>query len=321
MSQILELRIWKKINSKTLESKIQLFWFKRIQKNEFYFYEEKDFLSLWFIHLTINYEENRTIISTHSSWLRYFYDIEQQNNIIRQLKKIYGWYLYNDWEKWVYIKWWEHTKLNVLERSCGLAYHKYYWLLMRALGISQNLKETANEDLWYITKMMPENNISLLNIPFLVSWLEDFLKTFFIRYVNYSKSYSKNKEIKIDRKLSLDELEKVYNNEITIWDLISEKYNFQNLNSVISAYREYCDLDFNNVLNKKRKIKSWKFYNLYNELKHVIYIRHKIIHEAEYIFISKAKILDYIYIFFLIWEEIVNYYEKKYNYRLDLNKI
>ncbi len=321
MSQKLELRILKKINIKTLEKKIKEFWFKKVEKNTFFYFEKKDFLSLWWIHLDFQLLEDRTIISTYSSGLRYKYDIDIQNGIIRKLKSIYGGHIYNDWSNGTYIKWWD-INLLIVERACWLSYHKYYELLMRALLIAWNLNsEKSNKDLGYISKMMPENNITLLIIPFLVSWFEDFLKTFFIRYFNYSNNYKNKLKWKIDRKLNLEELDNLYNQKISIWDIVSRKFNFQNLSSIIEAYRDYCDLDFKKIINKRRKLNSGKFYNLYDTLSRIIEIRHKLIHEAEYIFIWKDKIEDYIDVFLKIWEEIVKYYKNKYWYKFDLNEI
>lgn len=321
MSQTLELRIKEKISKYKLCKEIDRLWYKKNGPNEYFYYEEKDFKSLWAIRLSYTIWDWKTFITTTSGWLRYFWDIEKQNDTIRQLKKTFWGYLYNDWTEWTYIQWWEKTKLKTIERACWLSYHKFYTWMCRAIVIKWAIKWDMKEYMPWISEYFPDWNIALMTIPFLVSITEDFLKTFLSRYIEYSKSYIKLGDKKIDRKFKISEIEDIYAQKKSVWELISNQYNFQNLKSINEAYTTYWNLNIFTILNKKKKLKSGKYYNLLTVLTDVISKRHRIIHEAEFIHVTKDELSDYIEVFFLVWKEITNYYNKEYWYKFDLNVV
>ncbi|MDD3144754.1 MAG: hypothetical protein PHV23_01440 [Candidatus Gracilibacteria bacterium] len=318
MSLTIDLIIKKKISYNLLVKTIKDFGFRKNGRETYFFYEEKDFLSFSSIELYIHFSDNNTEIHTRTSGLRYSYDIEKQKEIIKILKNKFGGYIKNDWP----LNSWKDVNYSAIERACGLSYHKFQMSKMRVLRMIHGLKDDIDDEeyFYFISLMDPSSNYINLIIPFLISSLEDFLKTFFIRYLNYSKISKLDNENKIDKRLSYNELIKISNGDLTLGELISEKYNFQNIKNINEAYKEFTGYKFTDIINKKRKVESGKFYNLKNELNRIIELRHTIIHEAEYIHITKKELIDIYDVVFKCGEEFVKYIEEKENIKLDLNK-
>ncbi len=246
------------------------------------------------------------------------FDIDYQNETLRKLKKKFWWYVLDpDSKTYGYITWHDDVVLKPIERACWLAYHHYYGWIMKTYIITTSL--TIEEYMPYFSQSSVDENIANLIIPSFVSIFEDFMKTFFTRYLTYDVSHM-NKERKIDKKLSFEEIEKIQKWEISISHIIADSINFQNLEGLNKAYRDYIWIELHKKMNINIKCKSWNQLNLYSELDKIIKKRHRIIHKAEFIYINKKELLDYIDVFDKIWNVFIDYFFTQRGFRFDLNK-
>lgn len=313
MSQTLELRIPnKKIPHKNLVEILLFLGYKQWQsKNDYIFYEQTDFLSFGAIHLSIQLYKNGIKIRTDSGGLRNKFDIDKQNETIRTLKKQFWGYVYNDWTPWTYIQWWENKDYTQLERACGLAYHKFQLNCMRAMVIGNDAGISmwdADMPLIYL-QMTKEWNYWNLIIPFLISITEDFLKTFFVRYLQYSQDLNIDKSEKIEKHFTVWEIIQIANKEKNFSEIIASRYNFQNISDIKKAYKQYLKLNL-----------EWIWKDNITLLQEIIEKRHKIIHEAEFYILTKEQIWTYTECIRSIWKALIEFIEKWDWIRLDFNQ-
>lgn len=312
MSQILELRIpGKKILNKKIEDILLNLWYSLASQGEYVFYEKTDFLSFGAIRLSIHDYKKWRKITSSSGGLRNKFDIDKQNETIRVLKKSFWGYIYNDWSSWTYIQWWEDSDYTTLERACGLAYHKFNFNYIRALTMINEVGlEEGDKDMpLFLMQTRPSWNFWNLVVPFLVSITEDFLKTFFTRYIQYSAKELLNKQEKIEKYFNIWELLKISEKEMKISEIISSRYNFQNISDIKKAYKVYLKINIEWIWGENLSI-----------LEEIIERRHKIIHEAEFYILTKTEIQKYTECIKNIWESLINFLEQRDKIRLDLDK-
>ncbi len=310
MSQILELRIPEKnILNKKIEDILVNLWYRLNSQGGYIFYEETDFLSFGAIRISIcDYKQWKKITSS-SGGLRNKFDIDKQNETIRALKKKFWWYIYNDWRNWAYISWWEDNNYTIIERSCGLAYHKFKFNYIRARSMATGIEDLDENIPLVMLQIVPSSNFWNLIVPFLVSMVEDFLKTFFTRYLEYSEKINLYNWEKIEKHFSIWELTKISKREMIISEIIASRYNFQNIPDIKKAYKNYLKINI-----------EWIWKDNIWVLEEIIQKRHMIIHEAEFYLLTKEQIWKYIECIHLIWESLVTFIEKQDQIRLDLDK-
>lgn len=114
-----------------------------------------------------------------------------------------------------------------------------------------------------------------------VTALEVFLRDLFVILINENKKI-KHRFLSGTRKINLQMLEDYKKGSITLGEIIAREYNFQNLDSIQSAYKEL-GLDFYKLLMKHGKVKfRTKRGNRVELLKGLLEIRHKIIHDGKF---------------------------------------
>jgi len=219
------------------------------------------------------------------------YDREKQNTVIKNAKKLFGGYFYNDSQgKNRYIKIDKAEYLSPAETGIFQVYERVKSQISKLKGAIDEYKES---DLWNlaegthkdIVQQVNENrpSLALYNslLPFLVSVLEHYFKELFTVLIEFDKSaYAKIQELKLKELREFHTIENIYNikNKVDkIEALIAKSFNFQNIEMVNQTFKKYLDVDIKKILKVRKRVLG-KTFVIYDELAELIQRRHWMIH-------------------------------------------
>ncbi len=292
MSIELELHCKLKPRVSSIEQLIKPFgweiWYERGHSSYFFRYESENYESTTGCWLYLQKPDKfspkgtKIVFQASSPDGRSYEDLEAQNKIIRLLKEKYGGVLFNSQEGTRSYIVNDIAKLSASEKACGFSYISFQRNLQRIRSTLDFNKKQPNLPIkdyesfhhFIDTKIISTNTL----IPFLISCFEAFLKDFFVTYVDTNKSIQE-KFFNSKEKLSPRDLKDILNKNLSIGQLISNSYKFQNLDSSNAAYNNYLDFDLLKALGKKKKIRK-KLYRINNLIREILNFRHKIVHEA-----------------------------------------
>ncbi len=227
-------------------------------------------------------------------------DKEKQNEIIRVARKRFGGTFYNDWYGTNrYIDLADYDKLHPHEKAIFSIKENAFEKLYQIINCLESYKNPMSEHLQSIGDNMlgdllrtKDPSIVLYNglIPFLVSVIEYFFGETFVNFITYDSSA---RELITDEKVKIgvSEVVKIQNKETSLERIISETYNFQNLDSINKAFKKHIKIDVFAVLSKRKKING-KVFRVLTKLENLVNSRHKIIHDLEFNYDLKKE--DYI---------------------------
>lgn len=124
-----------------------------------------------------------------------------------------------------------------------------------------------------------------------ISAFETFMRDLFILLINLDKDLQR-KILSSKKKISFLMMDKYRKGEISLGEIISENYNFQNIRSILDAYKWLLDVDLKQIIRFSSSNK-----NLLKTLKETLIKRHKIIHESHI-----YKNIDYKNIESIYWD-------------------
>lgn len=114
------------------------------------------------------------------------------------------------------------------------------------------------------------------SIVIFVSAFESFLKDLFILLIDEGDKIRK-KVLLSNKKVSLVQMDAINNGKLSLGEVISRNYTFQNLNSIFEAYNWLLNIDLKNAIIKSLgKKKAWDL------ITDSIEKRHRIIHDSFY---------------------------------------
>lgn len=230
-------------------------------------------------------------------------DKEKQNEIIKIARKQYGGTFYNDWygtNRYTnladYDKLLPHEKaiFSIKENAFDKLYQIINSLDSYNNPMSEHLQNIGDNMLGNLLKTK-DPSITLYNglIPFLVSVIEYFFGETFVNFITYD---SLARELIVDEKVKIgvSEVVKILNKETSLERIISETYNFQNLESINKAFKKYIKIDVFAVLSKRKKING-KVFRVLTKLENLVNSRHKIIHDLEFnLDLTKEDYITYV---------------------------
>lgn len=268
-------------------------------ENEEYFWTSPiKYLSTRGVELHVSCDEKYdSIIYTETKADRSYYDFEEQNNVIKSLKKIFGGYVCTGCGSQGYIIN-DLVKLEQYELACEAAYGTFYnnfihveFLVAEESDKYNNILEVydSNPSMKELVVKISETPILQNNIllPFMISCFESFLRDFLTRFVEYNETANNKLFEKSKVKLTLNQVREIQEGNKSVIDFAFENTSFQNLHSANKSYIEFMNVDILKVLDRKKKI-GGRFYNVKAVLFEALELRHRIIHEA-YIDISLTK--------------------------------
>ncbi len=113
-------------------------------------------------------------------------------------------------------------------------------------------------------------------VPFVVTVIECFFKESFKILLKYDKQ-AQERILDQNLKVEIKDVIAISKKQMSLEDVIADKYSFQRISSIHSAFHEWFKIDFRGLIKKRKKIgKSIPV--LENRLEEVISFRHGVIH-------------------------------------------
>lgn len=230
-------------------------------------------------------------------------DKQKQNEIIRLARQQFSGTFYNDWygtNKYTNLS--DYTKYNPLEKGISIIAANS---LEKLSHIINCLNGYSNKDSENISSIKPDKvrdilrtndpSIILYNslMPFLVSVLEYFFGQCFATYIKYDET-AKNLLVDEKIKIGVSEVISILNKENSLEQIITQTYNFQNIDSINKAFNKYVSIDILSILSKKKKINN-NVFRVSLKVQEILNARHKFVHELDINYgLTKEMYIDYV---------------------------
>jgi len=253
-------------------------------------------------------EENRKkyncsdwILNTRTTASGSFEDKKKQNEIIRIARRQFGGTFYNDWygtNKYTNLA--DYRKFSALEKGISSVANNS----LEKLSLIRNCIEGYRNEVSEILAIVkPENmramlvskdpSIVLFNslMPFLVSVMEYFFGQIFAKYIKYNDS---SRLLLTDEKIKLEisDVISILEKENSLEQILTQSYNFQNLDSINKAYKKYISIDVKATLSQRKKVNS-KVVRVLTDIEAILNARHRFVHDLDIDYnLSKEKYLD-----------------------------
>jgi hypothetical protein len=230
-------------------------------------------------------------------------DKQKQNETIRTARQQFGGTFYNDWygtNKYTDLS--DYKKFSPLEKGISIIASNS----LEKLGqIGNCLSGYRNEMSETLSNLTPESvrallvtkdpSIVLYNslMPFLVSVLEYFFGQCFANFIRYDATA---KTLLVDEKIKIgvSDVVSILQKENSIEQIITQSYNFQNLDSISRAFKKYISIDVFSTLSKKKKING-NVFRVLTKVQEILDARHRFVHELDINYdLTKEMYLDYV---------------------------
>ena len=293
-------------------------------------FEQKDCLSIDGVSADIYPVENNKISRKNCNWAlhvrnRYcasIHDVKMLNKVLREGRKRFGGDIYGDYGKNRYAPLWKESStplsrgISIVHEEAIQTIDKITFAIPNTLLKNLKSQKPDNKINDFIKKQDPVRTLYNGLVPMAVSVFEFFFSKAFQILLKYDKKALQRIE-EFSCKVKFKDVLLISKSEKTIEDIISENYNFQNINSLNSAYKEWFSIDIRNVLYKKKKIGN-KFSILENRMDEIIKFRHSVIHQ--FIFNSELDKLELVNIFDTV-KSVINavtdFFESKYQIKIE----
>lgn len=227
-------------------------------------------------------------IRTRTSIWASGFDKKFQNETVRQARKHFGGKFYNDhygMNRYIIVQ-------QELSTPASRGLFAVYTLVTGELDkLEEALPKELFEKLQSPGSTEVDNDVGLLRlvrqndpsrviynglVPFLIAVLEYFLRESFEILLKYD-SHAMSKVSDSNRKVSILEATALAQEKITIEQIISSWYSFQNLQSTQRAFEDTFGISIMKVINQRKKVRD-KLPLLSNALSNLINARHGIVH-------------------------------------------
>jgi len=234
--------------------------------------------------------ENDWALRTRTSMWATSIDQEFQNHTVRYIRKAFGGSFYNDH--------FGHNRYNVIERKESTPTSRgIYGVLTKLLGELDALEhalpqemvktlmtpegeitdETDHSGILQFTKQLdPSRVVYNALVPFLVAVIEHYFRECFEIMLKYDSSAMAKLEAQ-NRKTSFAEAAAIARGDLTIEQVASSWYSFQNINSIQNAFKDVFGINVWKVLRRRKKIRD-KLPLMFTSLENLIASRHGVIH-------------------------------------------
>ena len=230
-----------------------------------------------------------------------FEDKQKQNEIIRIARHQFGGTFSNDWYGTnKYTKLTDYRKFSPLEKGISIVISNSLEKLSQIRDCLNGYRNEMSETLANIKPesmrailVSKDSSIVLYNslMPFLVSIIEYFFGQTFFNYLKYNESSRcllTEEKIKIEISDVLSILEK----ENSLEQIVTQSYNFQNLDSINKAFKKYISIDVKAILSQKKKVGN-NVVRVLTNIEAILNARHRFVHELDIDYaLSKDRYLD-----------------------------
>ncbi|MGQ4706340.1 hypothetical protein [Bacillus thuringiensis] len=270
-------------------------------------------------------EGTKTICKVSTAAGCSYADLNMHNEVVKKIHQEFGGSIYNfdnyNVGEGAYI---QNTlqQLNRTEIACGVTYSYF----LKSITIIETLIEDVNLSFWNSEDNFyykNSHNIPLLRnnvlVPFFISVLETFLKTFLTRFLETNENPF-NGTFSQKNNFSNSVPKDVLAREKTVVNLELKRYSFQNFKSANKAYKVYLNFDLFELLHQI-VIYEGEESTIISVLNEMISTRHEIIHEANIkTELDKRKMKKYHYFLDFFGSLFIKTFMKKYKLRLLLEE-
>lgn len=252
---------------------LEILGFKKITNTHLYHSDENNLERVTDIIADIVRDKSNLRVELSTTIWRSILDHEIHNFTIKQLKLRFNgtFKTPNGINRYIIYDGFPRRKS---EAACYLAYFHFSNNLSRINYYANTVRSTFGPpNKRQIQYFHPESVHTTIGEPFLVSILEDYLRSIYIGLLTYS---DKKKDIFKSARISNELLYDVTTKETTIEKIIAHSKSFQNINQINLNFKEIdSKINFIDLLNRSDPKKRYL-----EQLSELIEIRHKIIHEA-----------------------------------------
>lgn len=254
-----------------------------------------------------------------ASW----HDVKMLNDVLRGARKRFGGVIHGDYGKNRYAPLWEDQS-TPMSRGISAIYSHIksemsrvrYALPNPSIEHQPKTGEKIDDFLEFTQSLDPSRVIYNGLVPFAVSMFEYFFSQVFEVLIKYdSDALEKRKSYK--NKVDFDTLIELQSENISIENIISRNYTFQNLSQLNKAYKDWLDIDVRKILFKKKRIGNSIGF-LEHRISEIIQYRHGIVHHFA---IDRSLTKEgYIGILEAIekgMDEFIKFIETKYSFKVD----
>jgi hypothetical protein len=261
---------------------------------EYKYFEEEDYRSWSGVHLSIVIKPKSLVVDTRTPIGRSYYDLQQQNRTIFQLRKRFGGHFQTDEGRGRYLRPMAGPPTPGAS-GCHLAYERFGGNLIRgaiyleARSFPEQYQGKSGELLVQmgVSPLLLSNNMFL---PFIVAALEDYFKSTFIALLRYSprkSTFFRGSRLQGDQLIAISEGKSVEAQ-------VAETLPFQNI-SAITRHFEALDpkIDIGGLLRKPYRRRKE---TLYQQMERIVATRHNFIHRAQLDrSLTDKKMMDLLY--------------------------
>ena len=254
---------------------LEILGYKKVSGNHLFYYEENNLEQVTAVVADIiNSKREGLQVQISTTIWRSIFDHEIHNLTIKRLKQRFGGHFSTSDGMNRYLVF-DGIIRRKDEAACHLAYFHFSNNLSNIKYYLQTLRSA-----FPFTKPLPiddyNNPVSThttIGTPFLVTILEEYLRSAYIGLLTYS---DKKKVIFKSARISNELLFDVTLKEITLEKVIAQSKSFQNIAQINLNFKEINDkVNFIDILNRNNPQS-----NYLERLNSLIELRHKIIHEA-----------------------------------------
>jgi hypothetical protein len=230
-----------------------------------------------------------------------FEDKQKQNETIRIARQQFRGTFHNDWygtNKYTNLA--DYQKFSPLEKAISIitsnSLEKLSQITICINGYRNEMSETlANiKPVSFRAILVSKDpSIVLYNslMPFLVSIIEYFFSQIFSNYIKYNES-SRRLLAEEKMKIEISDVISILENEYSIEQIVTQYYNFQNLDSINKAFKKYISFDVRSILSQKKKVGN-NVVRILAKIEAILNARHKFVHELDIDYdLSKERYLD-----------------------------
>lgn len=306
--------------------------FEKTEHENTYYWFDNNFRSTRGCYFDFNYDEKilvdgkeveyKTVCCAYTKSGRSYNDFKKQLDTIKVIENKFGGIVYSDGELGYFEN--DLPQLSRTEIACGFSYSTFEMNLAMVGNLIEDVNMEEVQGLMNLG-IPPLNQKSLLRnnvlLPFFVSIMEDFLRTFLYRYIE-TREDVQNRIYKKKADLPYNVVKEIIDGEKNIIDIEIAKYSFQNFKSANQAYKEYLGLDlFKEVLSVEIS-RNDENKTLVSILQEMIENRHKIIHEASLNYdLDRRKMKLYYEGLKLLGNTFVEVFKTKRKMRIDLEQV
>ncbi len=242
-------------------------------------YELENYKSWVGVELSVVKNGSSLSVCTRTRIARSYWDLKQQNETIKIIKKRFGGIFSTDEGKNRYMHP-EEDPFLPQQSGCHIAFQNFggnlikagSYLMNRAFPNKQWEKTGSFE---YFDQMNPRLLSNNLLSPYLVSIMEDYFKSTFIALLKYSQN--KERVFKKSR-LTSTHLVGISDREISVEEAVAETLSFQKISSVCDHFKKLDEkLDLAGELKRPYRRRKKK---LYDDLESLVSQRHAFIHRG-----------------------------------------